>query len=310
MRTVDVISDLLGRAHAQGAVFAHSLLRHEWGIRLDHLTTLTVHVVVRGEALVEVDGTVVRLLPGDIAIVAGAGHHRVMSHEGAACRDLAAFETFRIPGTDRFDVPGSGPAVELVCGSYVLDGSICDRLLADLPDLVHIRAGDGSAADTMRDLMGCFAREVREQALGRAAVLDRLLDALVVLALRSWFDEPGHAPAWYAALSDDAVGRALELIHTRPAEPWSVASLAAEVGVSRSTLARRFGELVGSPPLAYLTRWRLDLATQHLRSDDRSIRAIARSVGYENEFAFSTAFRRVFGVPPTEYRARVRRGAA
>ncbi len=127
---------------------------------------------------------------------------------------------------------------------------------------------------------------------------------MLITALRTWFDRPGAAPAWYAAAGDPVVGPALRLLRNDPARPWTVARLAAEVGVSRAALARRFTELVGEPPMTFLTGWRLALAADLLREPDATLAAVARRVGYGSPFALSTAFRRERGVSPRAHRER------
>ena len=135
-------------------------------------------------------------------------------------------------------------------------------------------------------------------------MLDRLLDLLLISALRAWFARPDAAPpAWYAANADPLVGRALQLLHHNPARPWTVGSLATATGVSRATLARRFTTLVGEPPMQFLTGWRLALAADLLRDPDTTLSAVAPRVGYSSPFALSTAFKRARGVSPREHRA-------
>jgi AraC-like DNA-binding protein len=134
-------------------------------------------------------------------------------------------------------------------------------------------------------------------------VLDRLLDLLLVSVLRSWLAAPdAGVPGWYRAESDPVVGPALRLMHDDPAHPWTVAELAARTGASRASLARRFAGLVGEPPMAYLTGWRITLAADLLRQADATIGAVARQVGYGSAFALSAAFKRERGVSPQEYR--------
>src|SRR5262249_13175306 len=134
-------------------------------------------------------------------------------------------------------------------------------------------------------------------------VLDRLLDLLLIAVLRAWFAHVGaDAPPWYRAQSDSIVGRALRMLHRRPEHPWTVATLAAESGVSRAALARRFTELAGEPPISYLTSLRLDLAADLLRDSDATIGTIARQVGYGSSFALSSAFKRVRGISPQHHR--------
>ncbi len=129
---------------------------------------------------------------------------------------------------------------------------------------------------------------------------DRLLDLLLVAVLRAWFARPeAGAPAWYRANGDPVVGRALRMLHNNPAHPWT---LAAATGVSRAALARRFTDLVGEPPMTFLTGWRLALAADLLRDSDATIGAVARQVGYGSSFALSTAFTRVRGISPQQHR--------
>jgi AraC-like DNA-binding protein len=137
-------------------------------------------------------------------------------------------------------------------------------------------------------------------------VLDRLLDLVLVTVLRDWFARPSAgAPGWYRAQSDPVVGPALRMLHNDPARPWTVASIAAATGISRASLARRFTDLVGEPPMTFLTGWRLALAADLLREPEATIGAVARQVGYGSAFALSTAFKREHGLSPADYRSRV-----
>jgi AraC-like DNA-binding protein len=134
-------------------------------------------------------------------------------------------------------------------------------------------------------------------------VLDRLLDLLLIAVLRAWFARPdAEAPAWYRAYSDPVVGRALRLIHDDPAHAWTIAELAAEAGVSRAAFARRFTELLGEPPMKFLTDWRLSLAADLLLEPEATVGSVAYQVGYASPFALSAAFKRVRGMSPQEYK--------
>jgi AraC-like DNA-binding protein len=193
-----------------------------------------------------------------------------------------------------------GSAVMLI-GTYPMRGEISGRLLAALPPLLSLTADVWECP-----LTPLLMEEVVRDEPGQEVVLDRLLDLLLIAALRAWFSRPdAEAPAWYRALADPVVGRVLRLVQDDPAHPWTVASLAAKAGVSRAALARRFSELVGEPVMAYLTGWRLALAADALREGDGTLEAIARRVGYGSAFALSSAFKRVYGVSPTEFRQRV-----
>ena len=140
---------------------------------------------------------------------------------------------------------------------------------------------------------------------GQSAVLDRLLDLLLITFLREWLARPeAEAPAWYRAQGDPIVGEALRMMYDRPDHSWTVASLAAEAGASRAALARRFHDLVGEPPMTFLTGWRVALAADLLREPDATVGSVAKRVGYGSPFALSTAFKRLRGVSPKEHRVR------
>jgi AraC-like DNA-binding protein len=190
-----------------------------------------------------------------------------------------------------------GDTVMLI-GAYQMDGEVSQRLLRVLPRALVLR---GDAWES--PLVSLLADEMVKDDPGQEAVLDRLLDLLLIAVLRAWFSRPeAAAPAWYKAQSDPVVGRALGMLHNNPAHPWTVASLASETGISRAALARRFTELVGEPPMAFLTGWRLALAADLLREPEATVGSVARQVGYGSSFALSTAFKRVRGVSPQQHK--------
>jgi AraC-like DNA-binding protein len=180
-------------------------------------------------------------------------------------------------------------------------------LLTLLPDVLHIPARQaGTALDATLRLL---ASEISQPQPGAAAVLDRIVDILLVQLLRAWLaTDPARArtPSWLSALTDPVAGPALAVLHTQPGRDWTIPSLAAAIGVSRATLARRFPAQVGCTPAAYLTRWRMDLAAVRLRDTDDTVGAVARSLGYTSEYAFSRAFTRDRRIPPGRYRTRSR----
>jgi AraC-like DNA-binding protein len=195
---------------------------------------------------------------------------------------------------------GNSPvgSTEMVTGTYDLESEVSRRLLGALPPLLVL---PGDAWDSR--LVGLLAEEIVKDDPGQEAVLDRLLDLLLIAVLRAWFARPdAEAPAWYRAYSDPVAGKALRLIHDDPAHPWTVAELATEAGVSRAAFARRFTELVGEPPMKFLTDWRLSLAADLLLEPEATIGSVAHQVGYGTPFALSTAFKRVRGMSPQQYK--------
>ncbi|XSS48229.1 AraC family transcriptional regulator [Propionibacteriaceae bacterium Y2011] len=191
-------------------------------------------------------------------------------------------------------------STRLLLGCYQLRGELSHRLLAALPPVIHVPANalDSPLVDVLGD-------EIVKDEPGQGAVLDRLFDVLLVAVLRAWHTRPGSARVgWYAAQRDAVIGPVLTLLHSEPAHPWTVAELADRVALSRAALARRFTDLVGEPPMAYLTGWRLAIAADRLLESDTTIEAVAREVGYSSAFALSTAFKRERGISPTEHRTR------
>ena len=176
-----------------------------------------------------------------------------------------------------------------------------------MPDVLHIPAHNAEAG--LDATLRLLAHELARPRPGAAAVLDRLVDILLVQILRIWLganvERTGPA-SWLSALTDPVAGPALAALHTQPDRQWTVAALAAGINVSTATLARRFTAKVGESPAAYLTRWRMDLAAQRLRDTDDTVGSIARSLGYTSEYAFNRAFARHRGTPPGRYRSQTR----
>ena len=247
--------------------------------------------------------------PGDVSIMRGPDPYtiaddpattpQVVIHPGQVCTTLNGEDLVQAMdlGVRTWGNRADGSAV-LLTGTYQEVGEISQRLLDALPPMLLLRS-DGWECP----VIPLLADEIGRDGPGQEAVLDRLLDLLLISALRAWFSRPeAEAPRWYQAQSDPVVGRALRMLQNNPAHPWTIAGLATEVGVSRAALARRFTELVGEPPMTFLTSWRLALAADLLREPDATVGAVARQVGYGSPFALSTAFKRVRGVSPQQHR--------
>ncbi len=300
---MDPLTDLLGRARATGSLFAETTLHGRGGVALGaEPAPLALHVVRTGPLWLQTGGRTTRLGPGDVVLVRGG-----TAVAFCAAPDEPATPLSRLlagqppePGVNRVDVPGpAGPAV-LLCGAYALTGSLCDRLLDVLPSVAHVRASTGP----LNGVVEVLYDELDSAAPGQQTALDRVLDLLLVHVLRAHFASGAAVPAWYAALQDPAVSRALRALHGDPAAAWTVERLAKTVGLSRAALARRFTIAVGEPPLTYLTGWRIALAKEALLRDGSTLASVAREVGYASEFALSAAFRRTVGEPPGRWRSR------
>jgi AraC-like DNA-binding protein len=308
---VDALAAVLAAAGVRGTIAATLNAADPWGFDMDDIPGAAFHAVAEGTAWLCPPGRPgIRLLPGDVVLLpTGAAHMLASAPDADAVPfDRAAAQRALAAGEELHAGCGE-PQTRILCASYQQDPAITLPLLTLLPDLLHIPAARATAA--LGTTLRLLAQEISQPAPGSAAVLNRIVDILFVQVLRTWLTTtpapPG--PSWLAALADPIAGPALAALHTRPGHDWTVAALAAATGVSRATLARRFLATVGDTPAEHLTRWRMDLAAQQLRDSDDTVAAIARSVGYTSEYAFSRAFARSRGTPPGRYRTRSRAAA-
>jgi AraC-like DNA-binding protein len=317
---VDPLAGLLDGARARGAFVLRTIQNPPWSVQVRDSAPLSVVAVARGTPwVVPGAGDAVRLDAGDVAMMRGPDGFtfaddprtpvQVVIHPGPrrttttgaelpedADPGVRTWTNVQQPGDDDAD----GAAILLI-GKYRNPGEIAAGLLSALPPLLVANPTHTGSA-----LVSLLEEETVRDEPGQELVLDRLLDLLLVDVLRAWFTRPdADAPAWYRAHGDSVVGPALRLIHGHPAHPWTVAALAARSGVSRATLARRFTDLVGTPPMAYLTAWRIDLAADLLVNSDATVDSVARQVGYGSAFALSAAFKRLRGISPQRHRDRI-----
>jgi AraC-like DNA-binding protein len=320
----DVLSDVLRSVRMRNAVFFLVSGEGSWVAEApassdiaravmpgaDHV--IEYHVVTAGECWATVAGEPPRRLgSGDVVLLPQGDAHAVASHPGLrGAPDAGSY--FDLPRNDRpfrmrYRNPASvaagadAPTTALVCGFIALDTRPFNPLLATLPRLLHLPAD--RAGPWSREFAQLAATESAERRPGGAAVLERLGEMMFVDALRKHLDTvTDDAHGWFAGLKDRHVGRALALLHERPAEAWTIEALGERVGLSRSALQQRFTDLVGLPPIQYLAQWRMQLASQLLRDTHSTMAAIALEVGYDSEAAFVRAFKRLVGIPPATWR--------
>lgn len=308
---MDAVAGLLDGPRARGAFVLRSVLRPPWSLRIEDGAALSVIVLVAGSAYLQLDDEPAHLLvPGDVAVVSGGAPYLVCDTPGRPPQvvigaDQVCSDPAGAPLTDLGDLgvrtwgnDPEGPDV-MITGTYQLRTETSRRLLTALPPaLVQPVTQDDTA------LLAWLEREIERESPGQAAVLDRLLDLLLVSTVRTWFARPdAQTPGWYAAHADPVLAPVLTAIENRPQRPWTVASLAAVAGLSRAALARRFTAAIGEPPLTFLTHWRLDLAADLLLEPGATVASVARQVGYSSPFALSAAFTRVRGTNPRDHRS-------
>jgi AraC-like DNA-binding protein len=198
---------------------------------------------------------------------------------------------------------GGGTVTKIICGYFGCERHAQSSFLSGLPPIFKVNVRGSATGGWIENAICNGVSEIEAQRAGRSAVLAKLAETLFVETLCRYMDElPPERAGWLATARDPKVGNALAHLHRDPARAWTLPDLARESGTSRTVLADRFAQLMGEPPLAYLARWRLQLAARRLMTTDRKVLQVAYDVGYESEAAFSRAFRREFGMPPARYR--------
>ncbi|MGA5761784.1 cupin domain-containing protein [Nonomuraea bangladeshensis] len=306
---MDVVSDAISAVHLGHPWFQRVRASGSWCARLDAYDGAGFHVVLKGNCRLLTDGgTSVSLGVGDAVLLPhGTGHVIADARLDAevAARKAVPFEQWLGETSPRARPDRDG--TEMICGRYWLDCSRMHPLMTELPEVVHLPSRVGTHLE-LRAAIDLLAGELDEARPGSCVALPNLLDLLLVYMIRAWMTETTSG-AWPSALGDSVTAAALRAMHSHPAAPWSIDRLAAEAGVSRPTLARRFTALVGRPPMAYLTWWRVILAATLLRDTKETLAAIADRVGYGSPYALSHAFQREFGTTPGRYREAANRRA-
>ncbi|GHC60283.1 AraC family transcriptional regulator [Streptomyces flavofungini] len=320
---MDVVSDAIAAVRV-GDPFANRVRAEgSWCARLPAYEGAGFHVVLDGscQLLLDEGHRPVPLGRGDVVLLPHGSEHLLAdaAAEGvAAARRAVEFDRWADrpdaadPSTAVPDTPAPNtPTAELMCGKYRLDRARAHPLLAELPDVLHLPAAPDRHPE-LHAALGLLAHETTDVRPGADIAVPGLLDLLLVYLIRAWLADRAVAgtSGWPCALGDPVVASALSLLHTDPAHPWTNDQLAARAGVSRATLARRFTLLVGRPPMAYLSWWRMTRAAALLRDGEAPLEAIARRVGYGSPYALSHAFSREFGVTPGRYRTRAAKAHA
>lgn len=333
--TRDVLSDLLRGVRLRGAVFYHISCRDQWSAEAPAAREIAeavmpcaghvmeYHMIARGQGWAAVQGVApARLAAGDVVIFPHGDAHVMSSAPGRPPHRLEAEWVFATRGDPKpmpiafhhgVIQPGAETPMEqaetvLICGFLSCDRRPFNPLIDALPRLLHVPAPRIGA--WVGRVLEQAVSESRERRPGGDAVLERLSEMMFVDAVRRYLEDlPEEATGWLAGLRDRFVGRALALLHERPAERWTIDELGREVGLSRSALHERFTALVGQPPMHYLAQWRMQIAAGLLRESSGNVADIALQVGYDSEAAFARAFKRFVGLPPAAWR-RKQGGAA
>ncbi|HKQ26252.1 MAG TPA: AraC family transcriptional regulator [Burkholderiales bacterium] len=317
---MDALSDVLRAVRLSGAVYLNGEFTAPWCVESEADAALcasflphskrvvSYHLITEGSCWAQLgdeEDSALQISAGEILVVPQGEMHVMGSKLDLPRTPSSAAEHLETaPGeVMKLSFGGGGAKTRIVCGFLACDEVFSNPLLASLPRIfkVDVRNGDGSA--WIESSLRFAAEEAAVSRAGSATVLAKLSELLFVEAVRRCLDKlPEDEKGWLAGLRDRFVGRALSLLHSQPAHPWTVDELAGKVGLSRSALAQRFSDFLGQPPMQYLARWRLQIAAQQLRDGEKSVADVADHAGYDSEAAFSRAFKREFGMPPASWR--------
>jgi AraC-like DNA-binding protein len=302
---VDVLADALAAMRTGLPRSARTDVRAPWGLRFPEINGVAFHVVVRGTCwlLPASDrSNPTQLFPGDLVLMRDGTAHALADDPATPLTDFDPVLDDATSPIGQVEVNGPGAATLLLCGAYQLGRGRAHPLMDELPEIVYLPARPGRHAG-LRAAIELLGAELDKPRPGGDGIVPALVDAMLLYILRAWLDDHAAAPSgWASALLDPALSSALAALHAHPSRRWTVQDLSAAAGLSRSAFAQRFVTLVGTPPLTYLTWWRMTVAERLLRNSADPLDVIGRQVGYVSEFAFAKAFKREFGVPPGRYR--------
>jgi AraC-like DNA-binding protein len=302
----DPLGEALHLLRLNGTFYCRSELRAPWGVEMPPFEgRMLFHVVTAGQCWLEVEGEAPRLLrQGSLALVPHGFGHTARSSLNDAVLPLFDIPVERV--SDRYEIMrhgGEGEVTHLTCGVVSFDHVAGQQLISLLPRVLQIDTWKEEEGSWLQSTLRFIASEARALQPGGETVITHLADILIIQAIRAWLDAaPDAKQGWLAALRDRQIGRALAAIHREPDKDWSVASLAREVGMSRSGFSARFSQLVGDSAMRYLTRWRMQLARAQLMERAIPLSVLAERLGYQSEAAFCRAFKRVFGLSPGSVR--------
>jgi AraC-like DNA-binding protein len=322
--STDALSDVLSAVQLSGSVFFDVTAKSPWVAEAPPAAQIAnkvmpgaqhvieYHVIARGScwiSLVGHDGfEPVELDEGDIAVIPQGDPHVVSSAPGMRAEpNLEAHRRPEDPNALPFAIRtgDDGPSdTRVICGFFSCDARPFNPLLDALPRFMRFSRDASPGSHSLLDQFIRFATaETGNKRAGSQSILNRLSELMFVEVIRLHMDQlANNNTGWLAGLRDPLVGRVLTLLHARPAHAWSLEELASDAAASRSALAERFTQIVGCPPIQYLTQWRMQIAAKRLADPGVKIATVAHEVGYESEAAFSRAFKKSVGRSPSQWR--------
>jgi AraC-like DNA-binding protein len=304
----DVLSDVFDTIKLQGTVYFRADFAPPWAVTVPvYEQAARFHLVIQGRCHARLpSGRHADLGPGDLILIPRGSEHVLSeppTHKPAPLEHFIEATGYAGEGVFAIGSNMSHTTTQMVCGHFDFIKGADHPLLRALPEAIVMTSVDRARHPLLDETLRLVARRAFTEGSGSTATIRRLSEVFFIEAIQACVDQSPELASLIIAISDKYVGRALDLVHRAPAEPWSVRSIASEVGMSRSRFAERFTKMVGMAPIAYLGEWRLQKSLEKLLLTQDSIKEIARDVGYQSPAAYTRAFTSKFGAPPTQYRA-------
>lgn len=305
---IDVLTDVLVALRLRAWLYSRTEITSPWRFEFTASPDSSFHIIGSGGGyLLAPDAAQngalapVPVSEGDVIVFPHGDAHAICDAPDSPLTNRVSLEYDAGRAHQIFPFAGDGDTTVMLCGAFRLDRAH-KAMLDSLPGLIHIPAAGAHVSPEFAGVVALIDTESRSCRPGAHSVLRRLTEILFIQVIRAWLEQPRQSRGWLVGLADPTIGRALTLIHQHVEHSWSVRELADAVGLSRSTFSARFTELVGQPPMKYLTQWRMHHAVRLLANGD-AISRIANHLGYDSEVAFRKAFSREMGTPPGSYRA-------
>jgi AraC-like DNA-binding protein len=312
---MDALSEALSSVRMTGAIFANAICTAPWGFSVPAMASsahmlapgteciVGYHLVTEGRATIRLEDTAeVPVTAGDIVIIPHGEPHVFSNGAPSELNDSDVLVRWLAGDLSPMRVGNGGEVTRFACGYFGCERHAARLFLAGLPSIIRINVHGNAAGRWLESSIWHLLDEATSGGPGCAVLLSKMAEALFIETLRRYMEQlPPETNGWLAGARDRVIGAALALLHRRPCADWTVASLAAEAGASRSLLSERFVRLLGEPPLTYLARWRLQLAARLLQTTHKPVLHVAMDVGYQSEAAFN----RAFGLPPAQYRRKL-----
>ncbi len=296
----DALSDILQHLRLTSAVYFQREFHLPWAMKIENTGFAQFHVITRGACVVSCNGQSHDCFAGDILLFPSGASHVLADKSGRDAIDgpsvMASFA-----GDQPFFAEG-GMATRLICGHYEYATQFAHPLIDDLPDLVHVKSGDGFGEAARISVLPLILNELAADKPGQSLIVERFAEVLLIQTLRQYYVQSPQEPGFYAGLSNRQLARAISHIHREFSSPLTLSDLADRAAMSRSSFAKHFKQTTKISPIEYLAKWRMISAGNYLTATNYSIAMVAENVGYDSAISFARAFSRQFGVTPSEFR--------